>query len=54
MKLCGDYYDIHENTHFFIDNVSLEILNRVFFNRISKYNGGYQVAMVTEKRISRI
>ena len=54
MKSCGDYYDIHENTHFFIGNASWEILNRVFFKRISKYNGGYQVAMVTEKRISRM
>ena len=28
----------------FISNVLWEILNRTFFNRISKYNGGYTVA----------
>ena len=40
MKLCGDYYDIYENKRIFISNASWEILNRTFFNRISKYNGG--------------
>ena len=54
MKFCGDYYDIYENTKEFISIASWEILNRTFFNRISKYNGGKQVTMVTEKRISRI
>ena len=54
MKFCGDYYDIYENKTIFISNASWEILNRTFFNRISKYNGGYQVTMVTEKRISRM
>ena len=38
----------------FNSNASWEILNRTFFNRIWKYNGGYQVTMVTEKRISRM
>ena len=33
-----------------ISNASWEILNRSFFNRISKYNGGKQVTMVTEKK----
>ena len=37
-----------------ISNASWEILNRTFFNRISKYNGGQQVTMVTKKRISRM
>ena len=54
MKLRGDYYDIHEKIFFFISNASWEILNRTFFSRISRYNGGYQVTMVTEKRISRM
>ena len=54
MKFCGDYYDIYENKIIFISDASWEILNRTFFNRISKYNGGKQVAMVTEKRISRM
>ena len=54
MKFCGDYYDIYENKRIFICNASWEILNRTFFNRISKYNGGKQVTMVTEKRISRM
>ena len=54
MKFCGDFYDIYENNRIFINNASWEILNRTFFNRISKYNGGYQVTMVTEKRILRI
>ena len=40
MKFCGDYYDIYENKRIFISNASWEILNRMFFNRISKYNGG--------------
>ena len=40
MKFCGDYYDIYENKRFFISNASWEILNRAFFNSISKYNGG--------------
>ena len=47
MKFCGD-------KRISISNASWEILNRMFFNRISKYNGGYQVTMVTEKRISRL
>ena len=50
MKFCGDYYDIYENKII----ASWEILNRTFFNRISKYSGGKQVTMVTEKRISRM
>ena len=50
MKFCRDYYDIQE----IFSNALWEILNRTFFKRISKYNGGYQVAMVTEKRISRM
>ena len=40
MKFCGDNYDIYENKRIFIGNASWEILNRTFFNRISKYNGG--------------
>ena len=52
MKFCGDYYDIYENIRIIISNASWEILDRTFFNRISKYNGGKQVTMVTEKRIS--
>ena len=40
MKFCGDYYDIYENKRFFISNASREILNRTFFNSISKHNGG--------------
>ena len=40
LKFCGDYYDIYENTRFFISNASWEFLNRTFFKRISKYNGG--------------
>ena len=40
MKFCGDNYDIYENKRFFISNASWEILNRTFFNRISKYDGG--------------
>ena len=54
MKFCGDYNDIYENKRIFISNVSWEILNRTFFNRISKYNGGYQVTMVTKKGILRM
>ena len=53
MKLCGDYYNIYENKRIFISNALWEILNRTFFNRIPKYNGGKQVTMVTEKRIQR-
>ena len=40
MKLCGDYLDIHENERIFVTNASWEILNRTFFSRISKHNGG--------------
>ena len=40
MNFCGDYNDIYENEKKFITNASWEILNRTFFNRISKYNGG--------------
>ena len=40
MKFFGDYYDIYENKITVISNASWEILNRTFFNRISKYNGG--------------
>ena len=54
MKFCGDYYDIYGNKRIFIGNAVWEILNRTFLNRISKYNGGYQVSMVTEKRLSRM
>ena len=54
MKFHGDYYDIYENEKFSLANASWEILNTIFFNRISKYNGGLQVTMVTEKRISRM
>ena len=54
MKFCGDYYDIYENKIIGFSNASWEILNRTFFNRISKYSGGKQVTMVTEKRISRM
>ena len=54
MRCCGDYYGIYENKRIFISNASWEILDRTFFNRISKYNGGWQVTMVTEKRISRM
>ena len=54
MKFCGDYSDIYENKIVVISNASWEIPNRTFFNRISKYSGGKQVTMVTEKRISRM
>ena len=54
MKFCGDYYDIYKNNRIFNSNASWEILNRTFFNRISKYKGGKQVTMITEKRISRM
>ena len=54
MKFCGDYYDIYEDNRFFISNASWDILNRKFFNSISKHNGGKQVTMVTEKRIFRM
>ena len=40
MKFLGDYYDIHEKKIIFISNASWEILNRTFFSRISRYNGG--------------
>ena len=40
MKFRGDYYDIHENKIIFISNASWEILNRTFFSRVSRYNGG--------------
>ena len=40
MKFCGDYYDIYENKELFTSNALLQILNIMFFNRISKYNGG--------------
>ena len=40
MKFCGDYYDIYENKIIVISNALWEILNRTFFNRISKYSGG--------------
>ena len=40
MKVCGDYHDIYDNKELFISNASWEILNIMFFNRISKYNGG--------------
>ena len=54
MKFCGDYYDIYENKIIVIGNASWEILNRTFFNRISKYSGGKQVTMVIGKRVSRM
>ena len=40
MKFCVDHYCIYENKRIFTRNASWEILNRTFFNRISKYNGG--------------
>ena len=40
MKFYGDNYDIYENKRICISNPPWEILNRTFFNRISKYNGG--------------
>ena len=40
MKFCRDYYDVYENKRIFISNASWENLNRTFFNRMSKYNGG--------------
>ena len=40
IKFCGDYYRIYEIKKLFISNASWEILNRTFFNRILKYNGG--------------
>ena len=40
MKFRRDYYDIHEKKIFFISNASWEILNRTFFSRLSRYNGG--------------
>ena len=54
MKFCGDYHDMYENKIIVICNASWEFLNRKFFNRISKYSGGKQVTMVTEKKISRM
>ena len=40
MKFYRDYYDIYKNKIKFISNASWEILNKTFFNQISKYNGG--------------
>ena len=40
MKFCRDYYDIHENKKKVISNASWDILDGMFFNRISMYNGG--------------
>ena len=40
MKFRGDYYDIHEKKIVCISNASWEILNRTFFSRLSRYNGG--------------
>ena len=40
MKFRGDYYDIHKKKIIFIRNASWEILNRTFFSRLSRYNGG--------------
>ena len=40
MKFCGDYYDIHEKKIIFISDASWKILNRTFFSRVSRYNGG--------------
>ena len=40
MKFRGDIYDIHEKKIIFISNASWEILNRTFFSRLSRYNGG--------------
>ena len=40
MKFCGDKSDIYENKRFVISIASWDILKRMFFNRISKYNGG--------------
>ena len=40
MKFRGEYYDIHEKKIIFIGNASWEILNRTFFSRLSRYNGG--------------
>ena len=37
MKFRADYYDIHDKKIIFISN---EILNRTFFSRLSRYNGG--------------
>ena len=54
MTFCGDHYHIYENKIIFNSKASWEILNGTFFNRILKYNGGKQVTMVTEKRISRM
>ena len=48
-EICGDYYNIYENNKKIISNASWKNLNRTFFNRISKYNGGKQVTMVTGK-----
>ena len=54
VSIQKDYYDIHEKKIICISNASWEILDRTFFSRISRYNGGEQVTMVTEKRISRM
>ena len=40
MKFCRDHYHIYENKIICISKASWEILNRTFFNRILKYNGG--------------
>ena len=40
MKFCGDDCDIYENKKMFISSASWEILNIMFLDRISKYNGG--------------
>ena len=54
MKFCGDHHDIYENKRILISNASWEILKRTFYNRISKYSGGKQVTMITQKRISKM
>ena len=54
MKFRGDNFDIHEKIIIVISNASWEILNRTFFSKIPRYNGGKEVTMVTEKRISRM
>ena len=40
MKFREDYYDILEKKRIFIGNGSWKILNRTFFSRLSRYNGG--------------
>ena len=54
MKFCGDFYDIHKKIKKNHQQCIMGHLNRMWFNRISKYNGGKHVTMVTEKRISRM